>query len=323
MKATPLLPALLMATLLCAPARADRAAERDARALFVQGNQQIKEGNYAGALELFRSAYARFPSVKILLNIGTMLRQLGRNVEAADAYEAYLREPAAAPAKRLEVGKLLADLDARVSKLRVILDDRRATVRVDGKAKEQTGGLILLRIAPGPHGVSAEQQGMTPVLVNVTALAGQETEVKLHLEPAVPPLPVPASELAASIPVVPQEPHASVHAPSISARRTLGFASIGVGAAGLGLGAVTGVLALQKHGALTDACPDGHCREQTDAIRGLHTMETLSTAGFIGGAALAATGIVLFITTPKTQQANEPRIVPVLGAAYFGAKVRF
>ena len=68
-------------SLLCSPVRADDASEREGRALFDKGNQRIKEGDFAGALEAFQSAYAKYPNVKILLNIGTTLRHLGRNVE--------------------------------------------------------------------------------------------------------------------------------------------------------------------------------------------------------------------------------------------------
>ena len=42
-----------------------------------------------------------------------------------------------------------------------------------------------------------------------------------------------------------------------SFRRTLGFVGLGVGGAGLILGAVTGGLAIPKHNALDKTCPDG------------------------------------------------------------------
>jgi hypothetical protein len=180
-RSPPFFAALLGAVLLCAPARADEAAERDARALFAEGLQKMDGGDFVGALDRFRAAYARFPSVKILLNIGTMLRQLGRNAEAADAYDAYLRDPAADPAKRPEVEKLLRDLDARVAKLHVVVDDRAAIVRVDGKVVGQPGSVAQMRIEPGPHAVSAEREGAPPTVENVTAVAGQEASVTLHV----------------------------------------------------------------------------------------------------------------------------------------------
>src|SRR6185503_6901026 len=167
MTSRPFLAALLGASLLCAPARADDAAEREGRALFAKGNQHVKDGDYAGALELFQSAYAKYPNVKILLNIGTMLSQLGRSAEAVEAYEAYLRDPAADPGRKAEVAKLLAALDARVAKLRVVVDDPKATVLVDGKVTGQPGGMVSMRIEPGPHAISAKREGGQPVVKNI------------------------------------------------------------------------------------------------------------------------------------------------------------
>jgi tetratricopeptide (TPR) repeat protein len=171
--------------LLCSSARADDASEREARALFAEGLQKMDSGDFVGALDRFRAAYARFPSVNILLDIGTMLGQLGRNAEAADAYDAYLRDPAANPAKRPEVEKLLHDLDARVAKLHVVVDGRAAIVRVDGKVVGQTGGVAQVRREPGSHAVSAESEGAPPAVENVMAVAGQEVNVTLHIVPTV------------------------------------------------------------------------------------------------------------------------------------------
>jgi hypothetical protein len=226
---------LLGAALLCAPARADDDAQREARALFAEGIQKSDAGDFVGALDRFRAAYARFPSVKILLNIGTMLRQLGRNAEAADAYDAYLRDPAADPAKKAEVEALLKDLDARVAKLHVLVDDRAAVVRLDGKVVGQPGGVPQMRIEPGPHAVTADRDGAPPAVATVTAVAGQDASVSLHIAlpaggpadtppppPTTPPTPAPPIAPAAVVAPAPEHDVPSSPPPSLSHRGQFG-----------------------------------------------------------------------------------------------------
>ena len=50
---------------------------------------------------------------------GTMLRQLGRNVEAAVTYEAYVADPQADPARAKDLERILGEIDAVVARLRV------------------------------------------------------------------------------------------------------------------------------------------------------------------------------------------------------------
>lgn len=191
MKANLFVAALLGVALLGASARADEAGELEGRALFTAGNQHLADGDYVGALDLFRAAHKRFPSVKILLNIGTTLRALGRYAEAADAYEAYLRDPAADPAKKGEIQKLLAELDAKVGKLNVTVEGGAAMVRVDGRVVGKPGEPVTLRVDPGPHVISADREGTPPVSQNVTSAAGKLSSITLRFPPpsAAPPPP--------------------------------------------------------------------------------------------------------------------------------------
>lgn len=201
------LAALLGVALLGAPARADDAAELEARALFSSGNQHLQDGDYVGALDLFRAAHKRFPSVKILLNIGTTLRALGRYAEAADAYEAYLRDPAADPAKKGEIEKLLAELDGKVGRLKVTVEGGAAMVRVDGRVVGKPGEPVTLRVDPGPHVVSADREGVAPVSQNVTAAAGAVSALTLRFPPpsAAPPPPPKKAPIGPAEPATPRK----------------------------------------------------------------------------------------------------------------------
>ena len=104
--------------------------------MFKKANHLLETGEFAKALELYREAYARFPSPKILINIGTALRSLGRDAEAAETYQRYLDDPGADPKRRDEVKQLLDELSAKLGRLRVDIDQPGAQLQLDGRAVE-------------------------------------------------------------------------------------------------------------------------------------------------------------------------------------------
>jgi hypothetical protein len=99
---------------------------------------------------------------------------------------------------------------------------------------------------------------------------------------------------------------------------------IGVGAAGLVMGAVTGGMAISKHNALGKACQGGHCPpDQFSSLDSYHLLANLADAGLIAGGVLAATGVVLVVAAPKPRPGREAWVAPVIGPGYVGAQGRF
>src|SRR5205823_2043183 len=144
-----------------APARADSQAE--ARTLMREGNRLLEAGDYRGALDMYQAAYARVPSVKILLNMGTALRQLGRNAEAANAYARYCNDPASDATRRAEVASLIAEIDRGVGRVLVQVNEATARVSIDGKPVEGSATTRTVRVEPGTHVVGAENDGFAAV----------------------------------------------------------------------------------------------------------------------------------------------------------------
>src|SRR5678815_5528685 len=91
----------------------------DAKALMQSGLKLYAAKDFLGALAVFRTAYTRFASTKILLNIGTTLTKLDRKAEAANAYQRYLDAADSDRAKHGEVTKVLGELDAAVTLLEI------------------------------------------------------------------------------------------------------------------------------------------------------------------------------------------------------------
>ncbi len=64
-----------------------------AQAFMDQGVKALKAGDAKGAIAAFRDAYELFPSPKILMNLGSALRDAGQFAESVVVYEQYLADP--------------------------------------------------------------------------------------------------------------------------------------------------------------------------------------------------------------------------------------
>ena len=262
------------------------ANKKAAQQLLGEGNQLLGEGEDIAALEKFRGAYDRYPSPKILLNIGTTLRQLGRNVEAAVVYERYLRDPGADPARASDLRRILKEIDAIVGRIRIETPEPLITVRLDGKLLEGFASGLSLRVEPGDHTVVASTMGFPPVVQFVTVSPREEHLVALVFK-------------------APDVKRVFVNRVVAGTQRNVALALVGLGAAGIVAGATAGIVAKAQSSAA-----DGHCLDQgaCDA-RGVElgnnaaTSATISTITFAAGAGLLATGVVLFVSAPSAKSA--------------------
>jgi len=164
-----------------------------ARTLFTDGNALIDKGKYVDALEKFRAAYALWPNAKILLNIGTTLRALGRNAEAADAYEKYIAAPDADPKKRDEAKSILDTLEKSIGKL-LIEPRSRLRILVDGKLVAETDSALTIRVEPGVHVVLGDREGAAPVTQSIAVAAGETRSVEIKLVETTSKEPTPTKE---------------------------------------------------------------------------------------------------------------------------------
>jgi hypothetical protein len=171
-----------------APAPADdtdpAAQKGDARALLQLGVKLLKSNDYLGALAVFKDAYRRFPSAKILIDIGTTLRSLNRNAEAANAYQQYLRSPDEDPQLHDEIVKDLAELDAGLARL-AITAPAGAEIQVDEQDWVPAAAAALVRVAPGQYEVHARATGDKPFATAGEIALGAQVAVTVALE-AIP-----------------------------------------------------------------------------------------------------------------------------------------
>src|SRR5262249_38100866 len=148
------------------------AAKKDAQALLTDGVALLASKKYEEALDKFLAAYDKFPSPKILLDIGSTLRDMGRLADAANTYERYLEDPSTGAERVGEVKQLLVDLDKQVGLLVVQVTPPGSDVSIDGGPWTTIGASLSTRIAPGTHVVRARKAGLEDAEANVSGFEG-------------------------------------------------------------------------------------------------------------------------------------------------------
>jgi len=321
-----------------APAQAQEASPQDiaqARQLGQQAQAAYDAGNYAESEKLWAAAaklYAQAPT--LTLGLARAQAKVGHVVGAQESYNKIIREwstvasPPPAFKDALEAAKAeVGAVSGRIASVVIAVEGPTSPqVTVDGQPVP-TAALGLKRpVDPGQHVVKATAEGYKPAETTFTVAEGGSAEAKLALEKA------PEAAAVAAAPASSAAPASDTK--SGSPNKTLALVAFGVGGAGLVFGTITGLVALGKHGDLSDQCPDGRCSAaQEGDVDSYRTMGTLSTVGFVLAGVGAAAGAVLWFTAPKesstttagrsTKGAAGPTFTPYLGVGGGGVTGRF
>lgn len=229
-----------------------------------------------------------------------------------------------------------------VTAVRIKIDGQPWVDHVDGTA---------LAVNPGSHTFTFEIEGQAPVVKPLVLREGEKARherVVIGPSSATTPAPAPAPNTPpqALVPA-PTAPTSSLSAPpaatSVEApatpgaenepaargpMRALGFAGIGIGAAGIGIGGVAGLLAFADWASAKSKCTASSCssssRSDAESDRSTaQTAATVSTVGFVAGGVLLATGIVLVVAAPRSGAPEHGLgIVPVIGSGGAGLQIQ-
>lgn len=157
-----------------------------AQALMSEGVRQLQNKAYEQALANFLEAYAKFPSPRILLNIGSTLRDMGRLADAANTYHRYVLDPGTDATRVAEVKALLLRLDEQLTILTLRVTPHGSDVSIDGGPFIPVGKALLTRVRPGIHLVRVRHgEGSTEISLN--GFEGENKEIHATVEP--PPAP--------------------------------------------------------------------------------------------------------------------------------------
>ncbi|HSR97414.1 MAG TPA: tetratricopeptide repeat protein, partial [Kofleriaceae bacterium] len=157
-----------------------------AQALMTEGVKQLQARAYDQALANFLEAYAKFPSPKILLNIASTLRDMGRLADAANTYQRYLTDPATSAERVAEVKELLLRLDDQLTILTVRVSPHGSDISIDGGPFIPVGSTLMTRVRSGLHLVRIRKNEQGDELT-VNGFEGENKEVTPKVPAAAEP----------------------------------------------------------------------------------------------------------------------------------------
>jgi len=332
--------------LVVTPAYAQRSVsdKAAAEALFDEALQLMNDKRYAEACPKLEESQRIDAGIGTLLYLAECYEKTGRTASAwATFREAASAASAAGQGDRARQGKARADrLEPLLSKLTVTVANENKSI--PGFQITRGGELVqaplfdaAVPVDPGNLVIEATAPGYEPVTKTVTVPGnGGRAQVQIPaLVPAPGTSPVPAAGAGAAAggqtqagqgqnQQDPLAPGAS--SSDGSTQRTVGIVVMGVGAAGLVVGTIFGVDALQKNNDAKDICGDDtSCPSQAgeDLSDDAQQAALVSTIGFVAGGVALAGGAVLYLTAPDGSEAGRMQLSPIAGGAQFSFAGRF
>jgi hypothetical protein len=324
-------------------ARADGEGRAAAVAAFEDAERTMASGQVAAACPKYAESYRLDPQLGALLHLADCYEKAGRIASAWAAFQEgkelaqTRRDPRASVAEQR-----VKELEPRLCRLSIIVPE---SARVQGLEIRRDGIVVgealwgsAVPVDPGKHVLEASAPGRKPWkgTVQVTGEGRTETFTLVPLETFTMVNLGDGSEANASDSTSSVRPAAggnaaltadsSVTGDRGATQRLLGWSAVGAGVIGVGAGVV---FQLKRSSKLSDrdaVCPTGRdCSageiaridQLTDEAR---SASTISAVSFVAGGVLAAGGVALVLTAPKSQR-TALSAQPMVARGMFGAGV--
>jgi hypothetical protein len=266
------------------------AVEREtARTLLLSGRDKKKNGNLKGALADFEKAHRIMRVPTTGLDLGKAQKDLGLLVEARTTFLEAVHnpekpnEPQAFKRARREAKQLADETAPRLGTL-VINTSNGVTVKMDDVELSASSFGVPLKVNPGKHEI-------------VATLNNEEKKQSIEVEEGGRPAPIEltfAGAAAAGQPKETTQPKETAQTPKKKTEEgsspptktnSLVWVGIGTAAVGVGVGAVSGIMAFSAKSEVSSRCEGGtRCPPSTyaDIDRG-ESLGTVSTIAFVVG----------------------------------------
>ncbi len=299
--------------LVCLASAGSAWAEADA--LFREGRKAMQDGDFATACQRFEASQHEEPAPGTLMNLGECSARLERWLPArtyfAQAGEAF---PAGDKRRTTATERVMA-MEAHLGRIAVHAAPSAPT---DLRVQVEHGDDVPLEApkwaAPGPVNLVVTAAGHQERRYAIVVNSSQPVELTIEagaLTAHVDPSPGPVRSTTTS-----EQPHST---------RGLGYAVGGAGLVAIGVGAVTGLMVLNKASTVKQHCDATYACDPTgvDAASNGKLLSTVSVVGFaVGGAAVAlgAYWIIKGKPTPRTATALSvtPMLAPGAGGIFLG-----
>jgi hypothetical protein len=297
---------------------AAHAQQAAADALFDSARASMTKGDFANACEQFRASDKLDPAVGTELNLADCEEKRGHVASAWELYRT-VSDKLSESDERLAFARSRAQtLQARVPRLTLSLAadaPKDSTVR-DGNVDLGSAAFgVALPLEPGAHELVVSAPGFEARTFQLQLAEGEARALSVAPGNRAAAAPASAPPSLAKEPVKREE-----SADSGSSRRTLGFVLGGVGVAGLGAGAVAGLLSIGKQHTVSAECqPDKSCTSAgVSAAHSGRTLELVSNIGWVVGAGALGVGAYLLLTSSPE---NKPSTSLALSSNAAGGQV--
>jgi hypothetical protein len=281
-----------------------------AEKLFRQAVDYMTAGDFAGACPLLDRSYQLDPKDGTLFTLANCRDREEKLTVAMGHYRAYLRTfekmTGALRQKHKERATTaetrIAEIDTVLPKVKFVWETPPAPeskIIVDGVEFRADTLDVLLPLDPGTHKIVVQLPGEPDRIRTVTLAKGDSTII--DLTPEKPKDPDTSSTNAGTA------NRAQIAKPrKVDPTKVAGFVGIGLGAAGLVTGGITGFLAIQQKRTVDERCTANYVCDAVGfaAVDRFRTMGNVSTVAFIAGGALVATGITLLVVSKRTPAAT-------------------
>ena len=290
-------------------------AKAKAQSLLTEGSALYEKGDYADALDKFKQAFATYDSPKLLFNIGQANRDLGRPVEALEAFERFLIGALdAAPETIEDAKKSVEELQRKLGRLRVDCQTDNATISVDGKDVGLAPLPKLLWATTGRHQVTARHWNFSPAVEDVEVRAGTVQTVRIVMQ-------VPSARATVEQPSGPEGSPQRTDLASNDAKpaeasgwwlgRTWTWVAAGSAAIFTGGAAVAGLSMQSKFDSLNKACGNASANRTGCTDSDINAVTTRRNAANVlwalAGASAVTAGILFFV------EGHPVTVTPVAG----------
>jgi len=313
--------ALVTSSLLGAPARAQAPADKaGAVQLFDEGDRLMRLGELAQACPKFAASMKLDPQLGALLHLADCYAKNGQFASAWGSFREAEEMARLKGDERAAIAKeQAAKLEPRLSRVTLMVPSTHPSglvVRVDGAVLTEGVWGTATPVDPGVHQVEARAPDYETWSSTFEASA-EAGSARVEVPSLVRVAPVAPSRAAAPAPARTED--------SSSPLRPLGWASVGVGAVGLGLGALFLVKKNDKLDQRNQVCPTRvDCKPTEEAsiatlTNDARSADTLEKVAFVAGGVLVVSGIAALVLAPSAHAKNDAAwLAPVVTAHALG-----
>ncbi len=266
-----------------------------AREQLKAGYMLAQENRCDAAIPRFVESLRLDPKAITLINLADCEEKTGMLADALGHWiEARERAQAEGNAAIVEEAERRAkNIEPKLARLSITLSDKvpaNAEVVRDGVVLGPVSIGVSLPVNPGKHTIVVRAKGHEDRTTEIDVTDGERKDIVVEAGPSKPAVAAVSEE-------TPERTTTSRGGTS-----PLVYAGFGTAIVGVGVGAVTGILALGKANDVADACPGGNCRSTSDldAVDSGRTLGTVSTVAFIVGGVGAVVGIYGLVAGGKS-----------------------